>query len=313
VKYTFSRVLRLLAACGLAVAAMSANALAMEGIQSPYLKGYRDFLTGVLPPPGVQVRQDLYVYSGSERSTIPQGQLAVSYKTVTNILGATIVTPYRVFGGDFGFAVRGAYSDATATQSLAAIIPPLSNSRSGSLGAFNDVVISPVIVGWHAGNWHWNVSASVWLPVGAYDKTRLVNTGKNYVAVSPQLGVTYLDPKSGWEFSGAGIFVTSYYNPATNYRSGDAIHVDLAAGKMLTSQFKLGVVGYWTQQLNDDSGAGAIFGGRKVRVAGVGPGATFTFFVGAVPVTLVGKYYREFDAQNTTQGDAGTLSMRVRF
>ena len=67
------------------------------------------------------------------------------------------------------------------------------------------------------------------------------------------------------------------------------------------------------QQLDGDSGAGAIFGDRKVRVAGVGPGATITFPVGAVPVTLVAKYYREFDAQNTTQGDAGTLSMRVRF
>ena len=311
-KYTSSRVWRLLVAGGL-LAAMSADAFAMEGIQSPYLKGYRDFLSGVLPPPGVQVREDLYVYSGSERSTIPQGQLAVSYKTVTNILGATVVTPYRVFGGDFGFAVRGAYSDITADQALTPPAPRPAVVRSGSLDAFHDVVISPVIVGWHAGNWHWNVSASVWLPVGAYDKTRLVNTGKNYVAVSPQMGVTYLDPKSGWEFSGAGIFVTSYYNPATSYRSGDAIHVDLAAGKMLTSQFKLGVVGYWAQQLNGDSGAGAIFGDRKVRVAGVGPGATFTFVVDAVPVTLVAKYYREFDAQNTTQGDAGTLSMRVRF
>lgn len=105
--------------------AINAHAIAMEGIQSPYLKGYRDFMTGVLPPPGVQVRNDLYLYSGSEHSTIPQGQLSASYKTMTNILGATFVTRYQTLGGDFGFAVRGAY---TASR-------PISRWPPSSLGS----------------------------------------------------------------------------------------------------------------------------------------------------------------------------------
>ncbi len=82
---------------------------------------------------------------------------------------------------------------------------------------------------------------------------------------------------------------------------------------MLSSQFKLGVVGYHAQQVTADSGVGAIFGDRKLRVAGVGPGATFTFALNDVAVTLVAKYYREFAARHTTQGDSGTLSARVRF
>ena len=307
--FLFSRVVVTL----VVLIAVGASAIAMEGIQSPYLKGYRDFMTGVLPEPGVQVRHDLYMYNGTERSTIPQGQLRVGFKAVSNILGATVVTPYGILGGNYAFAVRGAYSDVKADQTLVQPSPRPTIVRSGSLDAFNDVVITPLIVGWHAGNWHWNVSTSVWLPVGSYDKNRLANTGRNVWAWSPQVGVTYFDPKSGWEVSGAAILVTSYNNPATNYLSGNIVHVDLAAGKMLTPQFRLGVVGYWVQQLNGDSGTGAIFGNRKVRVAGVGPGATFTLAVNSVPVTLVAKYYREFDAQNTTQGDAGTLSVRVKF
>lgn len=58
---------------------------------------------------------------------------------------------------------------------------------------------------------------------------------------------------------------------------------------------------------------GAILGDRKLRVAGMGPGATFTFAVNNIAVNLVAKYYREFSAQNTMQGDAGTLSVRVKF
>lgn len=285
----------------------------MEGGQSPYFKGYRDFLTGVLPAPGLQLRHDLYLYSGTEHSTIPQGQLTVGLKAVSNILSVTYVTPYHILGGDYAFAVRGALTDVKADQTLAMPRPRPANVRSGNLDALNDVVVNPFVVGWHSGNFHWNVATSVWMPAGNYDKNRIANTGRNVWALSPQSGATYFDPKSGWEVSGAAIYVVNFTNTDTNYRSGDIAHFDFAVGKMLSPQFKLGVVGYFTQQVTADSGAGAIFGNRKLRVAGAGPGATFTFFVNAVTVNLVAKYYREFDAQNTTQGDAGTLSLRVKF
>lgn len=293
--------------------AIHTSAIAMEGGQSPYFKGYRDFLTGVLPSPGLQLRQDLYLYSGTERSTIPQGQLRVGLKAVSNILSVTYVTPNQVLGGDYAVAVRGAVSDVNADQTLVMPSPRPTIVRNGSLTALNDIVVNPFIVGWHSGNLHWNVATSVWLPAGNYDKNRIANTGKNVWGLSPQFGATYFDPKSGWEFSGAAIYVVSFINTDTNYRSGDVAHFDFAVGKMLSPQFKLGVVGYWAQQVTADSGTGAIYGDRKLRVAGAGPGATFTFVVSAVTVNLVAKYYREFDAQNTTQGDAGSLSVRVKF
>jgi hypothetical protein len=109
------------------------------------------------------------------------------------------------------------------------------------------------------------------------------------------------------------MYVTNSTNTATNYHSGDFTQFDFAAGKMLSQQFKLGVVGYFVQQVTPDSGAGAILGDRKLRVAGTGPGATYTFFFNKVAMNLVAKFYREFDAQNTTQGNAGTLSVRVKF
>jgi hypothetical protein len=153
----------------------------------------------------------------------------------------------------------------------------------------------------------------VWLPAGSYDKSRTANTGRNVWAFSPQLGVTYFDAKTGWEISGAAIFLTATTNMATNYRSGDMAHFDFAFGKALAPQFKLGLVGYYAQQLSADSGTGAILGARKLRVVGVGPGVTYSFSLNDVAINLVAKYYREFDAQNTTQGDSGTLSARIKF
>jgi hypothetical protein len=72
-------------------------------------------------------------------------------------------------------------------------------------------------------------------------------------------------------------------------------------------------VGYHAQQLGADSGAGAVSGHRRLRVSGIGPGVTYTFTMNDIVMNLVAKYYREFNAQNTTQGDSGTLSLRVRF
>ncbi|MDO9413987.1 MAG: transporter [Pseudolabrys sp.] len=286
-------------------------AAAVEGGQSPYFKGYRDFMTGVLPGPGVTVRQDFYVYSGKERSTLPQGRLTLDLKQVTHVLGVTVVTPYQLFGGDYAFSVRGGVSDFDADMALATRFGTM--RRSGSLTSLNDIVVNPVTLGWHAGNWHWNVLAAVFLPAGNYDRNRLANTGKNAWAVSPQLGVTYFDPKTGWEVSGAAIYVNSFANTDTNYKSGDMFHFDFAAGRMLTPAFKLGAVGYYAQQLGPDSGAGTIAGGRKLRVAGIGPGISYTFTMNNIAMNLVAKYYREFGAQHTTQGDSGSLSLRVRF
>jgi hypothetical protein len=109
------------------------------------------------------------------------------------------------------------------------------------------------------------------------------------------------------------MYVISSTNTATNYHSGDFTQFDFAAGKMLSPQFKLGTVGYFVQRVTPDTGAGAILGERKLRAAGIGPAATYTFFVNKVAMNLVAKYYREFDAQNTTQGNAGTVSVRVKF
>jgi len=294
----------------LSAAALPATATAMEGARSPYLPGYRDFMTGYLPAPGVLVRQDVYAYKGSEHSTIPQGKLDTSYSALTNILGVTVVFPFEIFGGRYGFAVHGVYSHLEASQTVGNL-PAF--SRSGGLSAFNDFTITPVILGWDAGNLHWNVAATVWLPIGSYDKNRFVNTGKNAWAVAPQFGVTYFNPASGWEISGALGYVASWKNPDTNYRSGKIVHADFAIGKMLAPAFEVGVLGYFAQQVTADSGAGAIYGDRKLRIFGIGPGASYTFKTNGMFVTLVAKFYHEFAAQSTTEGNAGSLSIRIKF
>jgi hypothetical protein len=128
----------------------------------------------------------------------------------------TVVTPLRIFGGQYGFTWRVAGTHAEVDR---AVTTPLGTARAGgSLTGLNDSVFIPFVLGWHYGNFHWTVSTPVWFPIGSYDVTRVVNTGRNYYSWAPQASATYLDPASGWEASVAFTYLINLENTATRFR-----------------------------------------------------------------------------------------------
>lgn len=299
-----------LAAC-LGVAAQVSVAHGLEGGQSHYLKGYRDFLSGVMPAVGLMWRDDFYVYSGKERSPIPQGRLAVDLQTTSNILALTVVTPLNILGANYAFTWRFAGTHAGVDR---AVTTPIRTTRaSGSLTGLNDSVFVPFALGWHVGNFHWTLSTPIWFPIGSYDVTRVVNTGRNYYSWAPQASATYLDPESGWEASVALTYLINTENTATHVRSGDILHVDYAFGRRVYPGLVLGAVGYTMTQITPDTGIGNRLGEHKSEVYGIGPGLRYVINNGTNPITLVAKYYREFSARNTTAGDAASFSARIHF
>lgn len=288
-------------------------AYAAEGGQSPYLKGYRDILTGLVPPePGTYLRKDVASYTGEVDRTVLNGLIRGNLEAdaVADLVALTYVTPHKLFGGTFafGFAPTLLYANVDIGLSVGSL------SRSASDSEFNigDAVITPAMLGWQHGNWHWNAAVAVLLPIGKYDIDDLANTSKNYWSVMPQVGLSYFDPKTGWDFSGAVIYVVNWENPDTNYETGDILHVEGAISKSFGA-WRLGVVGYAMKQLTGDSGEGAVLGDHKSEVYGVGPLVGYTFTVGQTPVTVLGKWYHEFGAKDTQEGDSVTAAVSFKF
>ncbi len=298
-----------------AVACFAASvfpAAALENGQSHYVKGWRDFLTGVLPQPGLTIRNDIYVYNGTQTIFTPQGvRVDASLNAVADILSPIYVTQYQILGGNYAFGARLGVSDIWSDRTTTT--PRGASTVHGEANGLNDILVAPFILGWHVGNFHWNIAATAWVPAGYYDATHLVNPGRNYWTGAPQAGFTYFDPRSGWDISIASGYLINASNQTTGYRSGDVLHVDYAVGKQLTPHFKLGLVGYVMQQITGDSGPGDTLGSFKARVYGLGPAASVMFTVADRPLILQAKYYREFAAQNTTQGNAGMVSATFRF
>ena len=155
---------------------------------------------------------------------------------------------------------------------------------------------------WHDGNNNYLAYTMVGVPVGAYQLGRLANTSTNHWSIDAGGGYTYLNPKTGYEFSIVGGLTYNFENNDTHYRNGIDSHIDWAASKFLNEQLHVGVVGYVFYQLSGDSGSGATLGAFKSRIAAIGPQLGYFFPVGKEKGYVNVKGYWEFGEQNRASG-----------
>lgn len=291
----------------------------------PWVKGYTDIFGGVIPPvPGVYFRTDAYHYEGSAETTIFDGRigLSVDQDYTATLPALNIVTPWKLFGGRLAMAVVPSLIAMSVDVGLE--IPAFTGPRGRSFGpfafntgdtnfAFGDTAFSPFVLGWDAGNFHWNVGVFGFAPTGDYSTRQLANTGLNHWAVMTRLAGTYFDPKTGWQATGAAIYSVNWENPATNYETGDILNLEGSITKNF-GPLGLGVVSYAMIQTTGDSGAGARLGSFESRVFSVGPILTFTTSADPTKaLTVIVKGYHEFDAKNTFEGDVVDAAVSFKF
>jgi hypothetical protein len=310
----------LLAVAALAVA-VQANTLAMatESATGVYLLGSKGSMAGVTPPPGTYLQDFKYYYSGSISGALDlSGVLAVDVKAQAYYELPTVlwIAPQKVLGGNVGFGVIApvGWKDVRASAQLN-LPPPLGIALQANLQsddtAFGDP-LATALIGWRFDNWHWNLSGLLNVPVGFWQRGNPSNIGFNRWAADVTAAVTRLDPKIGWEVSAAaGVTFNFDDNPATDYNSGDELHVEFAVVKTVTKDLGIGITGFHYEQLNGDSGAGARLGPFKGRVTGIGPVINCNFTLGKTPVRTSLRWLHELDVKNRLEGDAGLLTITV--
>ncbi len=104
----------------------------------------------------------------------------------------------------------------------------------------------------------------------------------------------------------------NYINTATNYQSGNELHLEWDVNEHFASGFSLGVGGYVYDQVTGDGGSGDRIGPFEGRVVAVGPLVGYTFkFMEIIPVQLNARWFHEFDVRKCVTGDSifGTISV----
>lgn len=297
---------------------------AAEFGMGPWVKGYTDILGGVVPPqPGFYFRTDAYHYKGDADVTVFNGfvQLGVEQEYTATIAALTYVTPWKILGGTYAVAV--APSMVAMDVDVGIGLPALTGPLGRTFGPFNfeigdtnlapgDTVFAPLVLGWNAGKLHWNVAVFGFAPTGDYSTKQLANTSLNHWAIMPRFAATYFDPATGWQATGAAAYSFNFENPATNYESGDILNLEGAVTKNF-GPWGVGAVGYAMIQTTGDSGAGAQLGSFESRVFGAGPIVTYMLGDPRNPLTFIAKYYKEFDAKNTFEGETFDVAVTFKF
>jgi hypothetical protein len=279
-------------------------ALADEGGVSFWLPGQYGSFAAIAPSSGWSLPLVFYGYQGSAGAgrVLPRGRLLSS--GLSSSFDALFITPTyspdtTIFGARPSFSLSFAPGYNATSGTVAA--GPRSISRSDMVFGGSDLYPTAQLF-WNAGV-H-NVMAYITgdIPVGTYSPNSLATIGIGHAAIDAGGAYTYLNTKTGTEFSATLGLTRNFENPSTDYTNGLDLHLDLAASQFLTPQFFVGVVGYYYQQLTSDHGQPAFLGPNKSRTRGIGPQIGYNFKVGRQQIYTNLRAYFEFDSFRRLQG-----------
>jgi hypothetical protein len=302
------------AICLAGILSMGEPAQATEFGVSQYILGLTLPMSGYTPPPGVYFWDTFALYQAGGNLTGPTISARVSKDIVANIAIVGWFPDVKLFGADPGFAVTIPVigkNRVTADFTVASPIGPARFSRAGEITGIGDTEYS-AILGWHAGEHHWNVILTAFAPTGNFDPTRLAQTGLNRPALDLRGAYTYLGLRTGLEVTGALGLTLNAPNTATNYQSGEELHFEWAVNQRFPFGLAAGVGGFFSQQVTDDHGSGARFGAFRGRLAAVGPLLSYALKAGAQEVDFSARWFHEFAVQNRIRGELIYASFSFR-
>ncbi|MGV2980769.1 transporter [Camelimonas sp. ID_303_24] len=233
---------------------------ATEGGASLYVPGLKSVSAGITPPQGFYFESDFYSYSGrlsADRTTQIGGAVLANLKVQARVgfLTASWVTPLEVLGGNLGFAATLPLGQVDVGAGGVVAAPRFGRPLGRTLRDSEFMIGDPVLtsfVGWHKGNFHWQIGASANLPSGSYRDGELANLSFNRVIGDIYVAATWLDPTMGLEITGVAGYEINGVNYATRYRSGNAFHADLAVTKNVTKQLSVSFLAAHYQQVTPD-------------------------------------------------------------
>lgn len=156
-----------------------------------------------------------------------------------------------------------------------------------------------------------------YLPTGRYNKSDLVNPGKNYWSFDPSINVTYhVSDKLALNGAVYGEFNTE--NSATDYQSGDSVDLDYGVNyrpfvHQSTDHFVqhlgFGIGGYYLKQFTDDqiNGHSVAPDGHRAQAVGVGPQVIYYTQFGGLAL----KYQHDLAVENRAASDTVWLQFAI--
>ena len=266
---------------------------------------------------------------------LPDGSLLPVSGNLQSKIDVHVVVPYlvyvadtRMWGARPGVYVALPLMNANADVSFApapfppSVPAPLQAAVSqqvssqfaaagGSASGVGDLEVGPFL-SWRRDNLSVFAALSAVFPTGAYNKNRPVNPGLNYYTLRPTLAAGVVT-ESGFDVAGRFTYSFNSRNRETDYKSGQYLGLDYMATYEFIEHFKIGMNGYYINQVTDDSApAGVpIVNGNRIRVSGIGP--MLAYLSGDEKYAAEFKYLKEHSARARPEGSAVFIKLTYRF
>jgi len=248
--------------------------------------------------------------------------LGLDAKVLSETVALFYQTEWEVMGGGiaFGVAIPYVWVDVAIQGSLSGgVLPPLPPGRADdAVGGLGDITLVPLMVGWTniAPDLTLDARLNVFAPTGKYDAGKLANTGLNYWTFEPAIMASWLSSKFGTEATLYTGIDFNTRNEDTDYQSGTSLHFDGTLAQhlpLLGGLAGIGVTGFYYEQIEGDSGAGAVLGSFKAKTTGIGPVISYVREIRSTQLLAELKWMREGNVENRLEGDYVWLKLGVLF
>ncbi|MFJ3371571.1 transporter [Pseudomonas sp. NPDC086251] len=283
------------------LAAASAGVHATEGGGSSYPMGAENYMSGAMSPPGLYSQFYVGHYEADALRGNQGEKVPVDFRVRANSVAPRLiwVTEQQVLGASLAFH---------------AIVPLVDlkvelNGQSQRKQGLGDIIFGPALGFHHSEKLHSIFALDFIAPSGEYDRGDLANIGRNYWVVEPVVAVSYVDP-NGLNVDAKIMYDFNQRNDATDYRSGQELHVDYAVGWGLGNGWVVGVGGYMLHQTTDDRQDGERVEDNKGRAIAIGPSVKYTSDKGWF---LTAKWEQETQVRNRAEGNAYWMKLTIPF
>lgn len=241
----FKRITSLARVSGVSLFASLSTSLSFAG--GHYSPGVEGIDAASAPPPGFYSLTYLVDYNLNKLSGAPGKNTGT-----VNVLAERLVwiSPFKFLGADYG---------------METVIPLQRNAFSfngigfsGTSRGVGDILVGPVVLGWHGSNWDGVFALGHWFDNGHYSETNPASVGHGYRSTMLTFGGTIRpDERKLWSVSALTRLEKNGTQGATGVKPGNQLTLEWGIARQIGDGQSIGLVGYLQDQISDDSGSGA--------------------------------------------------------
>ncbi|MBT9371317.1 transporter [Rhizobium sp. CSW-27] len=277
------------------------GAQAAEGGNTQYSPGSAQFFAGGIPPfPGLYFLSQTSYFTSDRTNDSNGDRIPIDFK-----VKAFAETMRFLYVSDLEVGGAQVWGQLVVPLVHLDLSLPFGEDTSFALAD----ITSTIGLAWHLDQKSAiTFGLDVGMPTGQYDTSDIANVGVNHWSFQPTLGYHYSDPQ-GLEIGTTARLIFNTKNTDTDYRTGTELVIDYAVGWNM-GPWRLGAVGYYLQQLTDDTGPTAPSDGHRGKGFAIGPSVTYSFNPGT---QISASWQHDLVAENRAQGDIFWLNFAAKF